>query len=139
MPRQVCNGIVILAEGPTETSPDVEPAITGEAYQDDVIPITERESRRPSSFASYIGRFLLVATASTFPIICYDPYREALRSGAVSSFTWTVPRKRGRFISLDEARRIAMQIMEEAERRLRQDRAEEAQFVLSFLEEGSEI
>jgi hypothetical protein len=32
-----------------------------------------------------------------------------------------------------------MQIMEEAERRLRLDRAEEAQFVLSLLEEESEI
>ena len=139
MPRQVCNAIVILAEGPTETSPDVEPAIIGEGYQDSVVPITEGVSRRPSLLASYIGRFLLVATASTFPITCYDPHREALRSGAVSSLTWTVPRKRGRYISLDEARRIAMQIMEEAERRLRLDRAKEAQFVLSLLEEESEI
>jgi hypothetical protein len=139
MPRQVYNTTVVLAEGPTETSLDVEPAIISEAYQDDTIPITQRVSRRPSLLASYVGRFLLVATASTFPITCYDPYREALRSGALSSLAWTLPRKRGRHISLDEARRVAMRIMEEAEQRLRQDRAEEVQFILSFLEEGSEV
>ena len=88
---------------------------------------------------SNIGRWVIAVTATTTPLGSVDTQRELRRSGA-SSIVWFSQRRRGREISLREARAIAFAILTDTERRLSEERLLEARFVLELWDEdaGSE-
>lgn len=82
----------------------------------------------------------LLAIAATFTAtgIYIDPSFEHRRS-VTSPIVWSVSRRRKRRISLREARDIALQIFEETERNLQQERRAEANFLLKPWENDGRI
>lgn len=79
----------------------------------------------------HIGRWLFLASAMTAPISIVDFGQQLRRSGS-SSITWELRRRRGKRITLSEARQLALSILAETERRLRDERSREARFVLEL-------
>ena len=76
-----------------------------------------------------LGFCLLALTTITTPIVYLDPQRDLLHSGS-SSIVWSIPKRRGRVISLREAHDIALRIVTDTERRLKAERVAEAHFTL---------
>ncbi|MBN1766135.1 MAG: hypothetical protein JW860_12815 [Sedimentisphaerales bacterium] len=124
----------LFSELPTETTPDIDSVTISDIHDGFQPPFYRSIRPKSSSLYSYIGRWLLAATASTITIGYIDPRQELRRSGASSVF-WSIQRKQGLYISLTEARRIALQILEDTDRRLDEERKAETQFLLSILED----
>ena len=138
MLTQTIEHVVDFTELPTQTSPNVDPEAYAGMHQGYRDAYSAAAKPRFSSLAGYVGRWILAATAVTTPLGYYDPRQEELRSGA-SSLVWAFRRKEGHAISLAEARKIALRIMEETEERLHEERAVEAQFLLSFWEDEDAV
>src|SRR5262245_45556203 len=83
-----------------------------------------------------LSNLLVAIAAFTTTNIYVDPSVELLRS-ATSPVVWQFSRRRGRRISLREARDLALQIFEETERNLQQERLAEANFLLKPWEHDS--
>ena len=80
---------------------------------------------------SSLGQWVILTTAATNSLAIVDVQRELRRSGA-SAIVWAARHKTGKPISLAEARRLALGILEETELRLEKERAAEAHFIVSF-------
>ncbi len=80
---------------------------------------------------SNLGRWVIAVTAATTPVGYFDIRQELRRSGA-SSFVWSAKPRRGRPISLREAREMAFAILANTERQLEEERSSEARFFLEL-------
>ena len=120
----------------TETAPGIRhgrlsPCHDAEDRPPVVLPAPEASMRL---MWSNIGRWVIAIAAATTSIGYFDP-RNELRRSCASSIVWTARRKSGRPISLREARQIALQVLAETERRLAEERAAEARFLLVLWED----
>lgn len=78
---------------------------------------------------------LLLAVAATFTATGISVYPSFEHRGSVTSpIVWSVSRRSKRRISLREARDLALQIFEETERNLQQERRAETTFLLKLWE-----
>jgi len=80
-----------------------------------------------------VQNLFLAVAAITAPHV-YITETPILRRSVSSAVIWGIPRK-GRKISLREARQIALRILAETERELREERSAEARFLLSAWED----
>ena len=78
--------------------------------------------------------FALATLTSTG--INLDPSADLRRSIATPGISWSVQQRRGRRISLREARKIALRILEETEREFQEERSAEATFLLMAWDES---
>lgn len=88
--------------------------------------------RRPLALVSLLP-FLFTVSVTTTPLVLLDPSRELRSSGAAS--VWGLSRRRGKRISLREARLLALRILAETEERLQRERKAEFEFFISFDED----
>jgi hypothetical protein len=72
-----------------------------------------------------LPQMALIMLAVTTPIVYYDPMAELRKSGAVTHLVEIRSRRR-RFISIIQAREIALRILADAERKRAAEREEEA-------------
>lgn len=91
-------------------------------------------ARKPAACAWGLAIAFGVLTA---PIQYVDPRTINVLSGA-TSIEWEIKRRRGRAISLREARAIALQILADAEQEIRRDWSREAQY-FSALWDNDEV
>jgi len=80
---------------------------------------------RGSNFSQYAARFLLVVTA---PLSFYDPARDLYRSQSSSVYS-TVRRRRGRPITMTQARQLALRVLVKAKEDLARERADESRLL----------
>ena len=76
-----------------------------------------------------LGRLMVAVTVVSAPINYADVREDPRRSGA-SAVMWSVRQKRGRSISLGEARKMALRILADTDRRLSDERAREVLFLM---------
>lgn len=86
-----------------------------------------------SRLCGNIGKWVLAITVSTIPLGYIDPRSELRRSGA-SSLVWSIRKQSGIPISLAQARALALRILTETEKRLREERNAETKYLISLWE-----
>jgi len=104
--------------------------------QDDIREIRDAPALRLphlSPLLEGVQSLFLAAAAITAPHV-YIAEMPILRRSVSSAVIWGIPRK-GRKISLREARQIALRILAETERELLEERSAEARFLLSAWED----
>lgn len=85
-----------------------------------------------------LAPWLLALSVATVPITYYNPIADVRRSGAVSALQ-ALRARRGRRVSLAQARTIALRIMAETEARLQEERLAESRFLLAFDEDAAAV
>lgn len=85
---------------------------------------------RDPRLARAVG-WLFRGLVTTTPIVISDACRDLGRSSS-SSFVWEVRYRRGKRITIAQARELAMNVHKETERGLREERFREAQFMLDI-------
>ncbi|MBS1789436.1 MAG: hypothetical protein JST85_17050 [Acidobacteria bacterium] len=115
------------------TSTSTAPFTSAIYLQDDNQNVFPTRSSRPSMLFWGMQNLVLAVAAITAPQVSL--YETPNPSQSVSTrIVWGIPRK-GRRISLREARQIALRILEETERELWEERSAEAKFLLGTWEE----
>lgn len=94
-----------------------------------------RRGENRSRARSLPGYLLFAFSVTTSPVAFVDPMLEMRSSGVFSS--WGVARRRGQKVSLREARLLALRVMTETESRLRDERASDFRFFISFDQDGA--
>ena len=94
---------------------------------------TSTRPLRASPLRGRMQNLFLAVAACTAPHV-YVNETPNLSQSVSSAVVWGIPRK-GRKISLREARQIALRILAETERELKEERASEARFLLSAWED----
>lgn len=115
------------------TSPSGAPFTSAITIQGEDRNTLASRSLRPSSLLGGMQNLVLAVAAITSPHISISELPNPSQSVS-SVIVWGIPRK-GRKISLREARQIALRILEETERDLRAERSAEAKFLLGSWEE----
>lgn len=123
-------------ESPTETALDIDAEMGTELHREPTELKIPQLRLQPGMgwLRANIGRWVLSVTAATAPFGYIDPRQELRQSGA-SSMMWSPRERRGRPISLAQAREHAFRILERTEQRLRQERATESRFLLRLWED----
>ena len=133
-----------MRTGRFEYATDVEAVVTATNTDLDLGDFDREDFRRPipqrvfQGFQGWLGASVIPAlvfalSGITTPTSWFDPREEFRRSGSYSVY-FEPRRRRGRRISLAEARQIALRAIEKSEQRLRSERAEEALFLSSLWE-----
>ncbi len=109
----------------SNTEAGLSPSISTRVKNGESISVWDRLTWQLSGMAPAI----LVLGALTHSVV--EPNREVARTVAVSDSRY-LRRRKGRRISIEEARQIALRTMEMTDRLLREERRREAEYLLSL-------
>lgn len=115
--------------GAAITPVGVDASLFGDEYTDSTQSALTVRAPRAAPLLSKVVPLLIAATALTSPIAYVDDRRDLRLSGA-STVMWVARPRHGRSISLATARLMALEVLSETERRLREERVAEARFLL---------
>ena len=130
----------LFSERSTTTSLDIDDPNEEQGWGKPILGHLDRFARYRPCLANHLGRWILAASVTTIPIAYYDPRKELYGSGVLSS-VWAMISKEslGQAISLSEARRLALQVLQQTELRLRRERESDEQCFLNLWGEDHEL